>query len=77
VKTLILALCLVLAGCTHIHVQKPDGTVVEFYCSKNVRADLVKIGEVEIHGLRTDASGPIRAGGEAVGEAAKAAVLLP
>lgn len=73
-KTALLLLCLAATGCTHIHVQKADGTVVRFTCSKNVRADLVRIGEVEIHGLRTDASGPIRAGGEAVGEAA---TLLP
>lgn len=75
-KTLVVILCLVLTGCTHIRVEKPDGTVVRFTCSKNVRADLVRIGEVEIHGLRTDASGPMRAGGGAVGDVTRA-VLLP
>jgi hypothetical protein len=73
-KTLVsLILAIALAGCTHVRVQKLDGTVVDFYCTKNVRADLVKIGDVEIHGLHTDASGPIGARAALAGEVAKAA----
>lgn len=73
-KSFALLPLLVLAGCTHVRVEKPDGTVVRFYCTKNVQADLIRIGDVEIHGLHTDASGPIRARAAVAGQVTEAAV---
>lgn len=75
-KILIPLLSLAFFGCSHVHmrVRTPDGTVVDYYSSKDVSVDLMKVGDAEVRNLRTEASGVIQAQGAIVGDLAESAM---